>query len=179
MILSDRTIKEYITAGKINILPAFNPSDLRPTGIRLHLASDLLIPAPFQTVDLASAGELHFEHCSTPYTMKPGEFLLASTVERIQVPRNIICHLDGRSTIARLGLSVHSTSHTIDGNYESPQTIVLELINNGPFNIILQANTPIAQLSFSFLSSDIEQSPQRQYAGQQATTPPNLYSLLK
>lgn len=52
MILSDKTIRNYISSGKIKIFPEFNLSDVRPAGIRLHLGSELLIPVNGQKIDL-------------------------------------------------------------------------------------------------------------------------------
>jgi deoxycytidine triphosphate deaminase len=54
MILSDKIIADYLARGKINIFPEFDPADIRPTGIRLHVGSELLIPVKAQIVDLDS-----------------------------------------------------------------------------------------------------------------------------
>ena len=103
MILSDRTIKEYIAKGKIQIFPEFHLANVRPTGLRLHLGSELLVPVEGQTVDLESPEELQFNRLSIaeePYILRPGQFILGSTFEKFLVPRDIVCHVDGRSTVA-------------------------------------------------------------------------------
>jgi len=82
--------------------------------------------------------------------------------------------LDGRSTVARLGLSVHCTSQIIDGNFDEPRTVVLEIKNNGNFNIVLRPMMAVAMISFSELSTPIEQKSQSQYKGQNSVAPPNL-----
>lgn len=177
MILSDKTIREYIGAGKISIYPEFNLSDIRPAGIRLHLGSELLIPVEGQTVDLASSEEVRFDPVSiinNSFTLKPGKFVLGTTFEKFQVPRNIVCHVEGRSTIARIGLAIHCTSGIIDGNFEEPRSIVLEMSNHGPFDIVLHHRTALAMLSFSQLTTDIEQATQIQYQGQEGAVAPNL-----
>lgn len=177
MILSDKTIKDYIMTGKIKIFPEFNLGDVRPTGIRLHLGSELLIPIEGQTVDLDSNEDIKFEQISilkSSFTIKPGQFILGSTFEKFQVPRNIVCHVDGRSTIARVGLAIHCTSGIIDGNFEEARTIVLEMKNQGPFDIVLRHRTALAMLSFTQISTDIEQATQKQYRGQDGVVAPNL-----
>ncbi len=177
MILSDKTIKDYIKQGEIKIFPECNPADIRPAGIRLHLGSDLLIPHENQTVDLDSNRDLKFDRISileNSYTLKPGQFILGSTFEKFQVPRNIVCHVDGRSTVARVGLAIHCTSGIIDGNFEEARTIVLEMKNQGPFDIVLRHKTALALLSFTQLSADIEQMTQKQYKGQEGVVAPNF-----
>jgi deoxycytidine triphosphate deaminase len=82
--------------------------------------------------------------------------------------------VDGRSTVARIGLSIHCTSGTIDGNFEEARTIVLEMKNQGPFDIVLRHRTALAMLSFHQLTTDIEQSTQKQYQGQDGVVAPNL-----
>ena len=182
MILSDKTIHEYIQAGKIRIFPDFHEADIRPAGIRLHLGSDLLIPHDNQTIDFAYGEDLLFDKVNIleePYTLQPGEFLLGSTHERFQVPRNIVCHVDGRSTVARVGLAIHCTSGIIDGNFEEARSVVLEIKNQGPFAIVLRHKIPLAMLSFTLLTTDIHQKTQTMYQGQEGVMPPNLKMQLK
>jgi deoxycytidine triphosphate deaminase len=142
-----------------------------------HLGSELLIPIEGQTVDLDSNEDIKFERISilsSCFTLKPGQFILGSTFEKFQVPRNIVCHVDGRSTVARIGLAIHCTSGIIDGNFEEPRTIVLEMKNQGPFDIVLRHKSALAMLSFTQLSTDIEQATQKQYRGQEGVVAPNF-----
>ena len=141
MILSDTTIQEFIHDGKITIFPKFDLADIRPAGIRLHLGTELLIPSEGKIVDLLAEEEVPFEKIPIPeegFLLKPNQFVLASTYEKFQVPRSIICHIDGRSTVARVGLSIHCTSGIIDGNFEEARTVVLEIKNQGPFEIVIK-----------------------------------------
>lgn len=177
MILSDKTIKEYIADGRITIFPEFDLSDVRPAGIRLHLGDELLVPIAGQTVDLDSSEDIQFKRIDLlnhSFNLKPGHFILGSTFEKFKVPRNIVCYVDGRSTVARVGLSIHCTSGIIDGNFEEVRGIVLELKNQGSFDIILRYRTPLAMLSFTQLSTDIEQCAQKQYQGQVGVMAPNM-----
>lgn len=177
MILSDSSIKECIENGNIKIFPEFSMTDIRPTGIRLHLGDEILIPHEGQRVDFEKGNDLLFERVSLrnqEYILKPGQFILASTYEFFQVPRNIVCHLEGRSTVARVGLAIHCTSGIIDGNFDEARSIVLEIKNQGPFEIVLRYKTALAMLSFSQLTTNIEQNTQKQYQGQEGVAPPNL-----
>ena len=61
MILSDATIREFIKNGKIRISPNFDSKNIRPTGVRLHLGEELLVPVPGQTVDLSESPELDYK----------------------------------------------------------------------------------------------------------------------
>jgi dCTP deaminase len=177
MILSDKTIKSYVSNGDIKIFPEFNFENIRPAGIRLHLGNELLIPIDGQTVDLDSDKNIHFNRIKIPlegFILRPGKFVLGSTYEKFQVPRNIVCHVEGRSTVARVGLAVHCTSGIIDGNYEEARTVVLEMKNQGSFDIVLHYQTALAMLSFSQLTTAIEQSTQKQYHRQDGVIAPNF-----
>ena len=177
MILSDKTIQDYISSGKIKIFPEFKHSDIRPAGIRLHLGSELLVPVNGQKVDLNAKENLEFDRLKISpdgYLLRPGQFVLGSTYEKFQVPRDIVCHVEGRSTVARVGLAIHCTSGIIDGNFDEARTIVLEMKNQGPFDILLRCKTPLVMLSFSQLTTEIGQSSQKQYRGQEGVAPPNF-----
>jgi dCTP deaminase len=177
MMFSDRTIKDFLDAGKIRIFPEFDLVNIRPAGIRLHLGNELLIPQKRQQIDLDGNEEGCFTRKAISpegFILRPNEFVLGSTYERFQVPRNVVCHVDGRSTIARIGLAIHCTSGVIDGNFEEARSIVLEIKNQGPFDIVLRFKMALVMLSFDQLTTDIEQSAQKQYQGQEGVVPPNL-----
>lgn len=182
MLFSDKTIIEHLNTGKIKIAPEFSLADVRPAGIRLHLGKELLLPHDHQTVDLEGGEDIQFDKIcilDKPFTLRPGQFILASTYEKFQVPRNVVCHVDGRSTVARVGLAIHCTSGIIDGNFEEMRSIVLEMKNQGPFDIILRYKTALAMLSFTYLTTDITQNVQKQYSGQESVVAPNLKSQKK
>lgn len=177
MILSDITIEEFIDSGKITVLPAFKKSDIRPTGIRLYLNKEILIPAEGQTIDLSEPTDVKYVREIIPkdgYLLRPNMFILCSTIESIMTPRNIVCHIEGRSTIARLGLSIHCTSGIFDNNHDEPRSIVLEIRNNGVFNMLIKGGMPIGMCLFSELTHPIRRQSQLQYKNQNFTQPPNL-----
>ena len=176
-MLSDITIKEYLLSNKIKIFPEFHLDDVRPAGVRLHLGKELLRPIQDQRVDLDSAEEIQFERIDISekeFVLRPNEFILGSTLEKFQVTRDLVCHIDGRSTVARIGLAIHCTSGVIDGNFEEARSVVLEMKNLGPFNIVLRYKMTLAMLSFHQLTTEIGQNAQEQYRGQEGVLAPNL-----
>jgi dCTP deaminase len=178
MILSDVTVKEYIASGKIKIYPEADYADIRPTGIRLHLSKNILIPIKNQVIDLSTNTDIKlFDTDQIPeegFLLKPGMFILGATRESIMTPNDIVGYIEGRSTIARLGIAIHCTSGVIDSNYDEPRSIVLEIKNQGPFDLILKPGIALGMLLFSELTHPIEQPSQSQYQGQSTVSPPNL-----
>ncbi len=84
------------------------------------------------------------------YEMKPGGFVLARTRERITLPNFLAARVEGRSTPARLGLSVHQSAPTIHATYSG--TLQLELTNAGPFTLKLYPGQSICQLVLEAMS---------------------------
>lgn len=159
------------------MIPPVKIENIRPAGIRLHLGGELLIPKEGQTIDLEACEEILFDKvfiADESYLLRPGQFVLGSTEECFQVSRDLVCHLDGRSTVARSGLAIHCTSSTIDGNYEEARSIVLEMKNEGPFNIILRQGIAVGLLTFYQVLNPIAQNMQQQYRGQIGVLPPNF-----
>jgi dCTP deaminase len=178
MFLSHQTIEKYIDDGKIIIQPEFNKKNIRPVGLRIHLAKDILIPEDGQTVEIGSPTEIKYKEVDLTkeeFYLEPGNFILGATYEAIQTPPNVLAFLDGRSTIARLGLTTHITASVADGTFEKPHVIVLEMKNVGNFRIKLKFKDPIAMVIFAELTEPVVQKIQSQYgAGQNKVTPPNL-----
>jgi dCTP deaminase len=178
MFLSHHTIEKYINEGKIIIEPGFDKRNLRPVGIRIHLAKELLLPEPDQIVSLTVAQDLKYKQIdltNEDFLLEPGQFVLGASYEAIQTPPNILAILDGRSTVARLGLTTHITASVIDGTFETPHVAVLEIKNVGNFKIRLNFKDPIAMMLFAELKDPVTQRIQTQYGGGQSkATPPNL-----
>ncbi|OGC82049.1 MAG: dCTP deaminase [Candidatus Abawacabacteria bacterium RBG_16_42_10] len=179
MFLSHQNIEKYIDEGKIIIKPEFDKKSIRPVGIRIHLAKDILIPEPGQTVDLTNnEQELKYKEIDLSkeeFYLEPGQFVLGATYEAIQTPPNILAILDGRTTIARIGLTTHITASIADGTWEMPHVVVLEIKNVGNFKVRLKYKDPIAMMVFTELKDPVIQKIQSQYGGGQSkVTPPNL-----
>ncbi|QCI23675.1 dCTP deaminase [Buchnera aphidicola (Macrosiphoniella sanborni)] len=88
-----------------------------------------------------------------PFFLQPGSLVLCSTFENIIIPNNLVGWLDGRSSLARLGLMIHATAHRIDPGWKG--NIVLEIFNAGKLTLVLRPQIKIAALSFEVLSQSV------------------------
>jgi dCTP deaminase len=125
VILSDRSIHDIIDAGDLVIRPKPENKAYQPASLEVHLGED---------VDLAS-----WVHT------------LSHILEWIELPAHIACQLTGKSSLARLGLQVHTTAGWIDPGFHGQ--IVLELVNMSAHPITLMRGDPVAQLVFSWLDA--------------------------
>ncbi|OGZ67161.1 MAG: dCTP deaminase [Candidatus Staskawiczbacteria bacterium RIFCSPHIGHO2_02_FULL_34_10] len=156
MILSDRDIKKYLKEGKISIKPLF-PSSIQPASVDLHLGADFLV---FRThkgvcIDPKEPIENLMEKVTInndkQFIIHPGEFALGMTYEIIGVADDMVGRLEGKSSIGRMGLIIHATAGYLDPGNKLKMT--LELHNVSTLPIKLYYKMPIAQMSFTPLSS--------------------------
>jgi dCTP deaminase len=111
-----------------------------------------------------------------PFILHPGEFILAATYESVRIPDNIVGRLDGKSSLGRLGLIVHSTAGFVDPGFEG--TITLELTNISNLPITLYAMMPVSQISFMYLSTPADKpygGDRSKYQGQRGPQPSKYY----
>lgn len=177
MFLSHKTIEALIRSDEIKIEPEFDLKNIRPVGIRIHLADEILVPEDGQTVDLQNPSDLKYREVSLSkeeFYLEPDQFILGATYERIKTPADIVGFLDGRSTIARIGLTTHVTAAIVEGVYERPHSTVLEIKNVGNFRVRLRFKDPISMMCFARLDGPIDQPIQSQYKIQDKVAPPNL-----
>jgi dCTP deaminase len=178
MVLSDTAIMQNIKNGRIRIEPHLGDEHLRPAGIRVHLGATLLIAQAGQLVDLAEPADLTYDKHdldTSPYVLEPSSFVLACTLERVHTAPDLLCILEGRSTIARLGLTIHNAASVLDGTHIGWLTPVLEISNHGNMRVVLRTGMPIGMFCFHQLKNSISMnSHHNQYAGQRNTTPPIL-----
>lgn len=178
MIMSDEHIRRAIESGEIVFSEPIRDEDIRPTGVRLHLADELLLPeAPPTPIDLGGTVQPKYSRHrigEDGFVFSPRSFALASSIEHISADPGIVCQLDGRSTLARLGLMIHCSSTTIDQIHGPPRSVTFELANLGGFDLLLRAGGPVAMLIFARLTGPVAQRPHGQYAGQSGATPPRL-----
>jgi len=177
MLLSDNTLKDYMSKGLIDIKPPVKDRNIRPVGIRIHLGGKILVPKPDQIIDPTSDQEVGYkEHYldDNDYILSSNEFVLGATMEQINVDKNIVAILDGRSTMARLGLAIHCSSFVVDGIHGDPRAIVLEIKNFSPYSILLKRFMAVGMLSFMLLTDNVQQDVQTQYSGQVDVLAPNL-----
>lgn len=177
MFLSDVTIEKYLDQRKIIIGPDFDRKNIRPVGIRIHLSKDILVPKPEQIVSISGSEDIQYDKIDltqTDFILHPGEFILGATYESVETDGSILPFLDGRSTVARLGITTHITAAICDSALGAPNVVVLEIKNVGNFKIRLRYQDPIAMMCFIQLTERVKQKPQAQYAHQLGVAPPNL-----
>ena len=113
---------------------------------------------------LQARGDYHYFSSDGPYTMPPNRLLIGQTLEFITLPDHLAARIEGKSSLARLGLSVHVTAPTVKAGFEG--RLVLEMNNIGPFPIALREGMPIAQLILEHVGLPPTEGYQGQYQGQ-------------
>ena len=150
MVLADRTIQRLIDEGRIEIDP-YEPSLLQPSSVdvrvdrlfrvfRNNRASFIDVKKEQDLTELVEIDE------SEPFILHPGEFVLGSTLERIRLPDDLVARLEGKSSLGRLGLLIHSTAGFIDPGWDGHVTLELSNVANLPITIYPEMK--IGQLSF-------------------------------
>jgi len=156
MILSDVDIRKELAAGRIEIEP-FDETCVQPSSVDLHVDSQFRVFAnsryPFIDVrkpmpDLTELVEVSGED---PFILHPGEFVLGSTRERVRLPDDLVARLEGKSSLGRLGLLIHSTAGYVDPGWDGYLTLELSNVANLP--ITIYSGMKIGQISFFRLSS--------------------------
>ncbi len=155
MILSDRTIREQIEAGRIVIDP-FDPACVQPSSVDLHVDAEFRVfrnnRFPFidvkQEQDLTELVEVKPDEA---FILHPGEFVLGSTLERVAIPDDLVARLEGKSSLGRLGLLIHSTAGYVDPGWDGYLTLELSNVANLP--ITIYPGMKIGQISFFQLTT--------------------------
>ncbi len=159
MVLSDRSIKEQMLAGRIRIEPC-DPDDIQPSSVDLHLGSRFQVfrnsRYPYIDPMRQQEGLMELVEASEeePFVLHPGEFVLGTTIERIVLPDDIVARLEGKSSLGRLGLLIHSTAGYVDPGWEGRLTLELSNVANLP--IVLTPGMPIGQISFSLMTTPVD-----------------------
>ena len=164
MRLCDRDITNLIEEGHIVISPKPDSSMISGVSVDIRLGNEFRVfqdhTAPY--IDLSGPREevqkamnsVMSEEIVIPdgeaFFLHPGELALAVTYESVTLPDDIVGWLDGRSSLARLGLMVHVTAHRIDPGWSGQ--IVLEFYNSGKLPLALRPKMKIAALNFETMS---------------------------
>jgi dCTP deaminase len=183
MILSDRTLRESIASGRIVVDP-FDPGTVQPSSIdvrvdrmfrvfRNHTASVLDVK-----LDLSGLTELIEVEPEGVFMLHPGEFALGSTLERVAVPDDLVARIEGKSSLGRLGLLIHSTAGFIDAGFDGHVT--LELANVASLPITIYPGMRIGQISFMQMTTPADQpygtgATGSKYQGQRGPTPSRYF----
>jgi dCTP deaminase len=158
-VLSDRDIRAAMQAGRVRIDP-YDSSCLQPSSVDLHLDADFRVfrnnrypyidvraPQPDLTEMVTIEGD-------DPFILHPNEFVLGQTLEWVELPDDLVARLEGKSSLGRLGLLIHSTAGYVDPGWKGNLTLELSNVANLP--IALYRGMKIGQISFFKMSSPVE-----------------------
>lgn len=183
MVLSDVSIRKALAEGRIAIEP-FDEADLQPSSVDLHIDRFFRVfrnhTAPYidpkvNQEDLTELIEIpEGEH----FILHPGEFALGSTFEAVRLGDDIVARLEGKSSLGRLGLLIHSTAGFVDAGWDGHLTLELSNVANLP--IRLYPGMKIGQISFLEMTTPAEhpygsQAKGSKYQGQRGPTPSRYY----
>ena len=139
MVLSDRTIKTLLAEGKIVVEP-LGEGCIQPASVDVHLDKHILVfrnsRRPYIDVreDLSDLTEME-EIGEQPFMLHPGEFVLGSTLETIEIPDDLVARLEGKSSLGRIGLLIHSTAGYVDPGWKGHLTLELSNVANLPITL--------------------------------------------
>jgi len=182
-VLSDRTIKEELAAGRLVIEP-LDERDIQPASVDLHLDRVFRIfrvtSRPYVDVrePMDDLTELVTIADGEPFIVQPGSFVLGCTLESVTLPDDIVARVDGRSSLGRLGLLVHATAGYVDPGWTGKLT--LELSNQSQMPIALYYGMNVSQISFLRMSTPVERpygsaGLASKYQGQTGPTPSRIF----
>ena len=158
-VLADGDIRAAIEAGRIRIDP-FDLQCLQPSSVDLHLDREFRVfhnhryPYIDPRREQADLTEVTAVAPDEPFILHPGEFVLGQTLEWVELPDDIVARLEGRSSLGRLGLLIHSTAGYVDPGWKG--NLTLELSNVASLPIALYFGMRIGQISFFEMSSPVE-----------------------
>jgi dCTP deaminase len=160
MILSDADILDRLAEGDLVVEPLEDPDlQVQPASIDLRLGREFLefqhanIPCihPTSEAETEEYVEETIVEEDGEFILHPGDFVLGTTVERVEIPPDLIANVQGRSSLGRLAVVIHATAGVIDPGYRGQ--ITLELSNLGTAPVALTPGMRISQVIFTELSS--------------------------
>ena len=163
MVLSDRDIKKALKEKKIIITPSpnlgeqlgSNSLDLRlGNTFRVFEHSRFAFIDPFEKTSTKEVTREIEVKDGDRFIIQPGDFVLGTTIEYVEVPDDLVGNLEGRSSIGRLGVVIHSTAASVECGYKG--RITLELANLGKMPVALYPGMRICSISFEELTSPAE-----------------------
>lgn len=163
MILSDRTIRKCLSNGILAIVPEPGDAQIQPASVDLKLANEFLDPwTKARTVP-------------GWFSLAPGQCVLATTLERVKIPPNMVARVEGKSSWGRQFLMVHSTAGFIDPGFDGQITLELKNLSDSE-PLLLKAGCYIAQVSFQWLDEPADRpygstGLNSHYQGQTGVTP--------
>src|SRR5207248_4092737 len=183
MVLSDRTIRRLLGEGRIGIDP-YDESLLQPSSVDVRVDRYFRVfhNARYPYIDVKQPQEALTElvevNGDEPFILHPGEFVLGSTLEVVSLPDDLVARLEGKSSLGRLGLMLHSTAGFVDAGWSGHLTLELSNVANLP--IAIYPGMKIGQISFIRMTSPAERpygsaETRSKYQGQRGPTPSRYY----
>jgi dCTP deaminase len=183
VVLSDRSIRAEIDAGRIVIEP-YDESMVQPSSIDVRVDSRFRVfhNSRYPYIDVRQPmddlTELVEKPGEEPFILHPGEFVLGQTLERVTLPDDLVARLEGKSSLGRLGLLIHSTAGFVDSGFSGNLTLELSNVANLPITIYY--GMPIGQISFMRMDAPVEHpygsgEKASKYQGQDEPTPSRFY----
>jgi dCTP deaminase len=183
VILSDRSIREAMAAKRIIIDP-FDEACLQPSSIDVKVSNlfrvfrnhtTAVIDVKKELTDLTELVEMPGDE---PFVLHPGEFVLGSTLERVAIANDLVARVEGKSSLGRLGLLIHSTAGFIDAGFDGH--ITLELSNVANLPITIYPRMKIGQVSFMTMTTPADKpygsgARGSKYQGQRGPTPSRYF----
>ena len=161
-ILSDKTLREYLKEGKLTIDPLLDEKQIQPSSIDMRLGDEFkvfkVIRKPY--IDPKDEEEIasYMESITVPkgesFIIHPNEFALATTLEYVKVPDDLVARVEGRSSMGRLGVTMHVTAGFIDPGFEGK--ITLEISNIGAMPVALYPGQRVCQIVFETMTTPSE-----------------------
>jgi dCTP deaminase len=183
VVLSDRSIREELASGGIVIDP-LDENAIQPSSVDVHVdryfrvfrndTTPYIDPKRAQE-DLTELVEVEDDKA---FILHPGEFVLGSTRERVALGSDLVARLEGKSSLGRLGLLIHSTAGFVDAGWDGHLTLELSNVANLP--IAIYPGMKIGQISFLRMTSEAEtpygsETAGSKYKGQRGPTPSRYY----
>jgi dCTP deaminase len=159
VVLSDNTIRAEIDAERIVIDP-FDASLIQPSSVDVRVDNRFRVfqNSRYPYIDvrqpMEDLTELVEVEGDEPFILHPGEFVLGQTLERVTLPNDLVARLEGKSSLGRLGLLIHSTAGFVDSGFSGNLTLELSNVANLPITIYY--GMPIGQLSFMRMDAPVE-----------------------
>jgi dCTP deaminase len=183
VVLSDKTIRAEIDSGRIVIDP-YDESLVQPSSVDVRVDNRFRVfnnsRYPYIDVrqpmeDLTEPVEIEGDE---PFILHPGEFVLGQTLERVTLPNDLVARLEGKSSLGRLGLLIHSTAGFVDSGFSGNLTLELSNVANLP--ITIYQGMPIGQMSFMRMDAPVDRpygsaETGSKYQGQAEPTPSRFY----
>ena len=183
MVLSDRTIKAEIEAGRIVVDP-YDEQLVQPSSIDVRVDGRFRVfhNGRYPYIDVRQPMEeltsLVAIEGDEPFILHPGEFVLGQTLEKVTLPNDLVARLEGKSSLGRLGLLIHSTAGFVDSGFSGNLTLELSNVANLP--ITIYRGMPIGQISFMRMDAPVDrpyglEETRSKYQGQAEPTASRFY----